>query len=102
MPKATSKNGTARPNEKTLSSNAPCPTVVDADASNKIEPRIGPTQGVQPNANVAPKINELNGCPGVKNLPTDIRFSLSRNLKRGNLKSPTMYSPKKITIIPPI
>ena len=32
----------------------------------RIDPRIGPTHGVHPKANVAPKIRELTGLPGFK------------------------------------
>ena len=66
-PAAITKKGTARPTENTPSKKAPCQAVVVEDAKKSTEPKIGPTQGVQLNANVAPKKKELQGLPGFKN-----------------------------------
>jgi len=99
MPAAIIRNGTASPREKTERRNAPCPTVVDAAASVKIDPKIGPTHGVQPKANVAPKMRELVGLPGFNAFILPIFFSTFKN---GSRRAPIMKNPKSITKMPPI
>lgn len=99
IPAAIMRNGIASPREKTERRNAPCPTVAVVVASVRMDPRIGPTHGVQPKANVAPKIVELSGLPGFNAFIFPILFSTFRN---GSRRTPIMKSPKNITKIPPI
>src|SRR3989344_1521351 len=66
IPTAIKRNGVPNPNEKTVRSNPPCHTFDVVEASIKIDPKIGPTQGVQPKANEEPRRNELNGSPLLK------------------------------------
>ena len=99
MLNAIARNGIASPREKTDNRKAPWPTVPPAAASVKMEPRMGPTHGVHPKLNAAPKIRELAGLPGFK------VFTLTKCLsivKNGNLKMPIINNPKSITKIPPI
>src|SRR3989344_9267199 len=85
MPAAMMRNGTASPREKTERRKAPWPTVADAAASVSIEPKTGPAHGVQPKANVAPKIRELIGLPGFNAFIPLICFSTFKN---GSRKTP--------------
>src|SRR6202012_4310974 len=52
--KAAIKKGIPRPAEYTASRPAPLATVAPADAIDRIDARIGPMQGVQPNAKASP------------------------------------------------
>ena len=79
IPIAIKRNGMASPSEKTESRSAPWVTVAVEVARNNIDARIGPTQGVHPNAKVAPKINELDGVPGLSDFVKPNRFSVARN-----------------------
>lgn len=51
--------GTARPAEKIARSRAPFRAVAEVVAKTKIAPKIGPTQGVQPELKAAPKMKEV-------------------------------------------
>src|SRR3989338_1560353 len=93
------KNGTANPRENTARRKDPWPIVAVEAASVSIDPRIGPTHGVQPKANAAPKIRELTGLPGLRALTLVICFSTFKN---GNFKMPIINSPKNTTKMPPI
>jgi hypothetical protein len=73
--------------------------VADETASVKIDPKIGPTHGVQPKTNVASKIKELTGLSGFNIFILPIFFSTFKN---GSRKIPIIKSPKNITKIPPI
>ena len=88
--KATIRNGTASPREKTASNNAPAPTLPDAVAISKIEPRIGPIQGVHPTPNAIPSNKELSVRDGVNRL--NRRFVAVRNNGRRNM--PKRDTPK--------
>ena len=57
---AVKRNGKPKPTEKTASKKVPWKIVLDVEASSRIEPNKGPTQGDQPRANKAPSIKELN------------------------------------------
>ena len=70
------RNGIASPREKTARRNPPCIAVADVPASRRTEPKIGPTQGVQPNANVPPIKRDDEGLPSVSHLGIGIRLSL--------------------------
>ena len=96
---AMSKNGMARPAEKTVSIKAPCRAEVVVEASNRIEPRIGPTHGVHPKANAEPRIKEFVGFPFLNNEGALNCFSL---IKKGIFSTFNIKSPKIITKIPPI
>ena len=63
--RAMAKNGMARPKENISNKNDPWAIVPEVEARNKTVPKIGPTQGVQPKAKVAPKISDEDGLPGV-------------------------------------
>ena len=63
-PRAIIIKGTASPAEKTASKKTPCQTVVVLALSSRTLPKMGPMQGVQPKAKVAPKIKALKGWPG--------------------------------------
>ncbi len=99
MPAAMAKNGRANPRENTLKRRAPCKVVVDVEASNNIEPKIGPTQGVHPNAKALPKTNEFT----VRPLPNRAGvFIWNSRCKNGSFKIFSMKRPKMMTKIPPI
>lgn len=96
--RAIKMKGIANPAENTVRSKAPCNTVVVVDAKRSIEPRIGPTQGVQPNANAAPIASELDGLPIFRN---DGIFILLSTLRKGMRNTPSIKSPNRITSAPP-
>ncbi len=48
------KNGTASPSEYAASIRIPVDAVCETEANVRMDPRIGPIQGVQPAANVMP------------------------------------------------
>lgn len=96
---ASSKKGIASPREKMKRRNPPAKAVVDVEARNNTEPKIGPMHGVQPSPNVAPIIIELAGLPALKRLRIGIRFVVSKNLIR---TIPVINNPKKITKMPPV
>ncbi len=64
---AVSMNGTASPSEKIPSKIAPWMTVAAVDAKSSTVPRMGPMQGLQPNANSAPIRSELSHRPTERN-----------------------------------
>lgn len=99
IPAAMSRNGITNPEEKISSSNAPWSAVAEVEASKRTEPRIGPTHGVQPKANAAPRIKELSAFPRSKIFGTLNCFS---DVRKGILKTFIMKSPKIITNKPPI
>ena len=99
IPEAINKNGKARPSEKTDNNKAPCQMVDVVDASIRIDPKIGPTQGVHPNANERRRRNELKGLPFLKIGESWILFIL---FKKEKLNTFNKNKPKKITNSPPI
>lgn len=99
MPMAINKNGTANPAEKIVSRNAPCNAEEAVDAKTKIEPSIGPTHGVHPNAKAEPRIKEFIGFPRLKSAGALNCFSPIRN---GIFTTLSIKSPKTITKTPPI
>ena len=64
------RKGIARPTENMMSKNIPEIMDTDVDASNKMVPNIGPTQGVHPSANALPSINEFIIFPRSNNAGT--------------------------------
>ena len=89
--------GMAKPREYDDNNKIPLPTFSSNAAKVMIEPRIGPMQGVHPNAKAAPTINgkiKLLLYLVVKNL-----ISLFIKLK---LKIPIICRERKIIIIPAI
>ena len=99
IPQAIIKNGTASPAENMASSKAPLNAVAVVEASNKIEPKIGPMQGVHPKAKAEPRIIEFSGFPRSNILGAGSRFSIERN---GIFIALSMKRPNIITKIPPI
>jgi len=87
------------PNEKTESMKAPLTAVDDVEANIKIDPKIGPTQGVQPRLKDEPNTKELKGLPGLMGRGS-LNF-ISRD-KNGILKTFNIYNPKIITKTPAI
>jgi len=73
--------------------------VVDVEAKASTAPKMGPTQGVQPNANAEPMASELNGLPISRKDGIFNRFSTCR---KGNLNTPNIKSPNIITKTPAI
>jgi len=73
------RNGMARPIEKTVSITPPVKAVPLVPAKRRIEPRIGPTHGVQPSANVPPIKSELEGLPSVSHFGIGISLSVWKN-----------------------
>jgi len=71
--------------------------VVDVDANKRIVPKIGPMQGLHPNAKSTPIKNELCGCPSLRNFGRRIFLS---TLKSGNRTHPNIVSPNIIIITP--
>jgi len=102
MPTAISKNGIASPSEKTDNKRPPWKTVARCAANVRILPRIGPTHGVHPKANVVPKIKELSGFPGVNAFDTPNVWFACKNENAGDVKNPNRYRPKNNTNAPPI
>jgi hypothetical protein len=62
---AIKRNGIARPIENIERRNAPWRADASVEASSRIDPKIGPTHGVQPNAKAPPIRTELDGLPTV-------------------------------------
>ena len=93
MPSAVSKNGTANPAEYTANSKTPRAIVSLAAANASTVARIGPMQGVQPNAKAKPSKNALQipGCPTLLCMRTS-RFN--QRAKAGP-KNPMIDNEKK-------
>ena len=94
--------GIANPREYALKSKTPWLTVFSIAAKVKIDPKIGPIHGVQPNAKAAPIITGKT-----QSLAKSARFaklSSILNLNKPNLKlmRPIICNEKKITIKPEI
>jgi len=102
IPRAIRRKGIANPSENTDRRNAPWATLVELAARVRIVPNIGPTQGVQPKANVAPKMKELLGVPGFNDLRILELPNFSRKLNPWNLNTSSMKRPNMITNMPPI
>jgi len=96
---AIKRNGMARPTEKTVSITPPVKAVPLVPAKRRMEPRIGPTHGVHPSANVPPIKRELEGLPSVSQEGMGMRLSLWKN---GSLKNPSIKRPKSMTKTPPM
>ena len=92
--------GMANPREYELKSKTPWLTVSSIAAKVKIDPKIGPIHGVQPNAKVTPiitgKAQSLENSAAFDNL-----FSIFRKLNL-KLKKPSICNEKKITKKPEI
>ena len=73
--------------------------MVDVEARASTAPKMGPTQGVQPNANAEPMASELDGLPISRN---EGIFNCFFTCKKGNLNTPSMKSPNIITKAPAI
>ena len=98
IPTAKAKNGMAKPIEKTKSKRPPVTTVALDAANNKIEPKTGPTHGVQPKPKAAPKTSELEALPrskiaGILNLFSSLKLEI--------FKIFIMNNPNTITNTPP-
>jgi len=97
--KAMRRNGTASPSEKVPKRNAPDMAVVDVLARRRMEPNIGPTQGVHPREKALPNKNDPNRFPRLKILGTRKCCSL---LSRGIFKTPIINNPKIMIETPAI
>ena len=93
MPSAVSKNGTASPAEYTANSNIPLAIVSLAAASANTAVRIGPMQGVHPNANAKPRRKPLQ-MPGCLPPLRKCTSRLSQRVSAGP-KNPITESEKK-------
>lgn len=91
----------ASPREKIDNKSTPCRAVTEVDAKSKIDPKIGPTHGVQPMAKDPPKIKEVMDLPRLLCKAAGI-FNLFSEDKNGILNNPINDSPKVITNTPPI
>src|SRR5262245_50946213 len=90
------RKGTPRPAEYPNSNAMPCCTVLSLLARVKIDPRIGPTQGVQPIANVRPTRYEPRKPAGL--------FRTWSCFVRENIptrRMPARYSPNTMRRAPP-
>jgi len=97
--KAMRRSGTARPSEKVPKRNALDRAVVEVLARRRMDPNIGPTQGVHPREKALPNKNDPNRFPRLKILGTRKCCSL---LRRGIFKTPTINNPKIMIEIPAI
>ena len=90
-------NGIANPNEYTHRSVIPERRLVSVLAKTKIDPKIGPIQGVHPNPKQKPVINENNN-------PLWFRWfwNLASKFKKDKLIIPISCNEKIIIIIPAI
>jgi hypothetical protein len=97
---AVSINGTAKPKEKTVSSQKPLNTFPSLEANINIEARTGPTQGVHPSAKAQP-VKKMATMPFPKKRSV---FPLREKclFKKPILKTPAILSPNSMTAAPPI
>ena len=95
--KAKAKNGIARPKEKTDNRNAPSKAVEEVEVNRSIDPKLGPTQGVQPRAKADPAAKDVVGLPILRK---DGSLIFLLTCRKGIFKIPIMSRPK-ITISPP-
>ena len=87
-------NGIANPNEYTNKSVIPERMLVSVLAKTKIDPKIGPMQGVQPNPKQTPVINENNNPLWIRGF-----WNLASKFKKDKLIIPISCNEKIIIII---
>jgi hypothetical protein len=89
-------NGMAKPSEYTLKRVIPLPTLFELPARKRMEPKIGPTHGVQAAPKEIPIREEPMYPAGLFRIG---RRSFER-IRKGSLKSPVIVRPKKIMMKP--